>query len=245
MANQKRTQSAQHISSKKKKMAAEWETVAQSETDTAFNNEVMEVMRGLVANPSKLGAVKVALYGVDTSEEDERRKRYFPSTYVYLWKVPKDHLLNSTLPKISSRLSTDNLLKLCKVDRTADKKLLYFACASHSKQKIWAHEKNAFDEYAVRRSNMARSLVDSIMWDPAFNIDWHNAGFYVLEPPLPANVPPNEHVYTSVRCRALVGDGATVLGGIRGARGDFQGSPGVDWRGRSQGSIEGDRERET
>lgn len=80
----RRAQSAQLMSSKKKKkMAAEWETVAQNENEAAFNNEVMEIMRGLVANPSKLGAVKVASYGVDTTEEDERRKRFF-SEYMRL-----------------------------------------------------------------------------------------------------------------------------------------------------------------
>lgn len=91
----KRATSSSQIAAKRRAVHDEYEALAQTEAEHAVNQQIMDVMRQLTARPDKIGAVLLALRGNSEADgAEERRKICFPKTYVYLYKVPKEWIVN-------------------------------------------------------------------------------------------------------------------------------------------------------
>lgn len=215
----KRAATSAQLAAKRRAVHDEYQALAQTEAEQAHNQQIMEVVRQLTTNPDKLGAVMLALRTTaDADAAEERKKMQFPKTYVYLYKVPKEWLVNHTLPAISERLTPALLNKLCKADRRVDLKLLNMATGSGDKAKIWSYYKASFDDLATKHHcDRMNSVLSRITWDSDHKISWHTCGLYTLIPETATTSENDAAVFTGVRCNALTGSAAEVFMGPGGA----------------------------
>lgn len=149
-----------------------------------FNSELMSIMRGPDENPDRLGAVNIALNDKTGCTDDEKNKRFSIPPMSICGKVAKDHLCASTIPNICHVLSSTAMAKLCKIETGAGNKIMYLVTAPHPKQKIWAADKNQFDDIAMNRHSDLGCIAEHLEWVDKYNILWQACGMCTLEPPL-------------------------------------------------------------
>ena len=111
------------LGQKRAKLSQELSELARKEANLHANQELSEVIANLIENPHLVPFVKAALAA---RLAEPALETMFPGTYIYLHKVPKAHLMKSTLPGLSPSLDPTSLGLLAKKDRNVLAKLLYF-----------------------------------------------------------------------------------------------------------------------
>lgn len=207
----KRAMAQSQMARKKKKLASEMMQLAEQEENNVINADLAEILQHLLANPSQIKKAKLAIIGGLCDDTPCSKEDHFNPTYTYLPKIPKTHLVNVTLPKLSAKLEPDMVQKMCKLDRRVDLKLLYFATGTDPSQKLMSHHKATLDELFVKRAKEFNNTLDHLKWGSDGKIKWHLHGLYRLLPEMQEGSNPASHKYTKVKCLALAPDDAEVL----------------------------------
>ena len=119
----------------------------------------------------------------------------FNTTYIYLSRVPKTHLMKLTLSSLDARLTEETLTKLAKVDKDIPLKILSLSTGILPNQNVISHDKKTLDSLVRARATEANNAVVSPEWDK-------------LLPQKPVDSPAAEHIYTKVQRKFLEGDTA-------------------------------------
>lgn len=174
----KRLATQAQLAAKRRAVHDEYQALAQSEAEQAVNQQIMEIVRQLTASPDRIGAVMMALRNSsDADAAEERKKQFFPKTYIYLYKVPKEWIVNHTLPSLCQRLTPQVVNHLWKADRRIDLKLLSMATGSTEKAKISSYNKDMFDDIATKHHNsIMNRVLDRVSWDADHKVDWQSCG---------------------------------------------------------------------
>ena len=201
-ATTKRDASASQISGKKRKLALELQNLVDEEDKNNLHNDLCYIMQHLLEHPAKIKSIKLALRS-PTVKSDLAKDEYFNSSYTYLPKIPKSHLIGSTLLGMSTKMTQDNFKLVCSKGLRADLKLLYMGLGADGGQKIMSYHKATFDSMCKERALMMGNVLDHIKWSKEGEIDWGVCGLYRLLPEAPEGDATDEHKYTKAKCLAL------------------------------------------
>jgi len=209
MPSYKRSPGDSQVTRKKLKLAGEWQALAEDEERMGISTDVAAIVQYLMQHPEETKKAKTAILGgMLAKSAGKSMDESFNSTYIYLSRVPKTHLMKLTLPSLDTRLTEETLLKLAKVDKDIPLKILSFSTGTLPNQKIMSHDKKTFDSLVKDRAAEVNNVVASLEWDAQYKIDWTTCGVYTLLPQKPVDTPAAEHIYTKVNCKFLEGDAA-------------------------------------
>lgn len=201
--------SQQALALKKQRLADDVVMMEQLEEREKEDDALGELMELVIGDPKLIRAaikhVKCLKAGKPSSGDD------FPSTYIYVWKVPKEWTISMLNELRSDFWSDDVISKMSSQDRRFDQKLLYFCAGIDSRQKIMHHNKAKFLELIKTRHDDLHRPLDCIKVDEA-GINWQACGYFELLPPFKQDGKKTQekHIYKHVRCKALPGDNNTV-----------------------------------
>lgn len=209
-ASNRKPPSLRTLANKRQKVGLNMQQIQQAEQQGALTADILAIITELTTNPHKIANAKTAILS-DMFEEQLVDETHFVSTYIYVPKIPKDWLLNHTLPATSAKLYFTNLKMLAKVDRRVDQKLLCFGAGIVNTQKIVNHNKLLRDQAMTKRTHELNNPLGKLGWDG--QISWATSGVYRLMPPWidSADHEQKDHTYTHVECTYLLGDGAQAL----------------------------------
>ena len=199
----KRKTAAADMATKKQALGDSFAAIAAEDEEKEELGDIMGLVKSLLAKPEKIKAALVAATG--TAHQQQQVQQTFPSTYIYISRIPKEWLTKSTLPKMCQRLTPEVLASLCKQERRVDQKLLVMGGGHSLQTKIWSHHKGVFDDKVVAyHTGAMNSILDTVEWDDdTFSINWQLSGLFIFMPPKPANVLAKDHIYTHIRCKVL------------------------------------------
>ena len=189
----KRPLPTMQLNRKKAKLAQEFEQQEDISSDLAA------IVQYLIVNPKKTKQAKIAVLALSNTELI-RGTDFLCSTYIYVSRMTKAHLIGSTLPKMDERFTPEVMGKMCRQDLRVDLKLLYFATAIDNHQKIMCYHKPAFDQICIDRHLAMQMSLKAPNWERDGSINWSRHGVFRLLPELQNDSDPEEHIYTKVKC---------------------------------------------
>ena len=203
--NSRRDATATQLSGKKRRLALEMQSLVDEEEKTSMYLDLSYIMQNLLENPHKIKTIKMTLNGptVKQARATMTKDESISPTYIYLPKIPKSHLITSTLPGICPKLTPEILKQLCSQDLRVDLKLLFMALGAHGGQKIMCHHKDTFDSICKDRARIMNNVLEKITWSTEGDIDWPKVGMYRLLPEVPEGDDPAEHKFLQAECLAL------------------------------------------
>ena len=212
-ASNRKATSLRGLANKRQKLGLNMQQIQQAEQQGALTADILAIITELTTNPHKIANAKTAILS-DMFEEQLVDETHFVSTYIYVPKIPKDWLVNHTLPAMSAKLNLTNLKMLAKVDRRVDQKLLFFGAGIGNAQKPVNHNKLLSDQAMTKRTHQLNNPLGKLEWDNATGqISWATGGVYRPMPPWTdsADHEQKDHTYTHVECIYLLGDEAKAL----------------------------------
>ena len=209
----KRPLPTMQLNRKKAKLAQEFEQLAAVQQQDDISSDLAAVVQYLVQNPNKTKQAKIAVLALSNTELT-RGSDFICSTYIYVSRMPKAHLIGSTLPKLDGRLTQEVMGKMCRQEFRVDLKLLYFSTAMDNHQKIRCYRKPAFDQMCIDRHLAMQMPFKALHWERDGFINWSRHGLFRLLPALQSDTDPKQHIYKKVKCIILEGPGHEALHGL-------------------------------
>ena len=205
-----RCQTDSETAVKRLKLAGQWEQLANLEEEKRRTENISWVMNQMLLDPANVDVAKQAIIGRQhrlAKGDAMSEPAWYPTTYIYLYKIPRERCCQKTLPLLDERLTKETLAKLKKADKCVDQKLLTFLTGTKPSFKIWHHQKSILDSLMKERSvDMLRDPAGKLQWQPDGAIDWSTVGVYRLLPSMPEGQDPKEWQFTSCSCIYLPED---------------------------------------
>ena len=139
--NSRRDATATQLSGKTRRLALEMQSLVDEKEKTSMYLDLSYIMQNLLEKPHKIKTIKMTLSGPTVKQASATmiKDESISPTYICLPKVPKSHLIASTLPSICPKLTPEILKQLCSQDLRVDLKLLFMALGADGGQKIMCH----------------------------------------------------------------------------------------------------------
>lgn len=204
----RRTQSSSEVASKRTKLSSQFEQMAAMEEEKRRTADMTWVMTAMLEDPANVQVAKQAIIGRQQKADanDRGEAEWYPASYVYMYKIPRDRCIQKTLPLLHTKFDRMSLDLLKKADKRIDQKLILFAIGTHRLQKLWHHKKDEFDRLLKVRSEFVRSPLNAFTWHDDGSVDWPTVGVYRLFPPIPENTLPKDWTFTHCVCIYLPED---------------------------------------
>jgi hypothetical protein len=186
---------------KRKKIGEQYSELTRGEEAAECDNDLMVIIKELMREPKKLKPCRRAVLSeMFLAPSEEIKQASFPPTYIYMARIPKQHIQKELFGKLSVKL-TEAYVQSCTVaDKAFCHKMLYASCFVEGSMKLPSHSKEIVNEELVQRHQRLGGWLTSLETEK--EICWESQGIWFLIPEIdPLVEPPVGHKYTHVRLR--------------------------------------------